>query len=81
LVNKGRYYDDHGAKIVVKKVAVVFKNIAYERLYQRLETKESERVFKLAKSKERRTRDLGNVMHIKDEDSKVLVEKAQIKER
>ena len=56
--------------------------MAYDRLYQRLETKEGEKeVFKLARAKERRTRDLGVVRCIKDENGKVLFENAEIKER
>ena len=45
-------------------------------------TKEGEReVFKLARVRERRTRDLGVVRCIKDEEGKVLTEDADIKER
>jgi len=60
----------------------VAKSKAYDKLYQKLETKESEKeVFKLARAKERRTRDLGHVMCIKDENGKVLSKDAKIKER
>ena len=52
------------------------------RLYHRLATKKGEKeVFKLTRAKERRTRDLGVVRCIKDENSKVLSEDAEIRER
>ena len=71
-----------GAKEVAKKVVVVAKNLAFDRLYHRLETKEGEKeVFKLARVRERKMRDLGVVRCIKDENTKVLSEDAEIKER
>jgi len=61
---------------------VVAKNNAYERLYQRLNSKEGENeVFKLARVRERRTRDLSSVRCIKDENGKVLVEDNKVQER
>jgi len=51
-------------------------------LYQQLETKECEKeVFKLARAKEIRTRDLGVVKCIKDENGRVLYEDTEIKQR
>jgi len=56
--------------------------LAFDRLYHRLETKEGEKeVFKLARARERKTRDLGVVTCIKDENGKVLAEDVEIKER
>ena len=50
------------AKNLAKKVVAIAKNEAYKRLYQKLETKEGEKdVFKLAKAREKKTRDLGCV--------------------
>ena len=47
-----------------------------------METKEGEKVvFKLAKARENKTRDLGCVRCIKGENGKVLVEETEIKER
>jgi len=70
------------AKKIAKKYVAVAKNVAYDRLYHRLETKEGEKeVFKLASARERKTRDLGVVRCIKDENGKVLTEDAKIKER
>ena len=57
--NKVRY---KSSKMVAKKVVTIAKSITYHSLYQKLETKEGEKeVFKLARIRERRTRDLGNV--------------------
>ena len=70
------------AKKEAKKAVAVAKNKAYERLYQRLNDKSGENeVFKLARARERRTRDLGSIRCIKGEDGKVLVEDARIQER
>ena len=50
------------AKKVAKKAMAVAKNLAFERLYRRLETKEWEKeVFELARARETKTRDLGVV--------------------
>ena len=58
------------------------KNNPYERLYPKLEIREGEKdVFELARLREKKTRDLGNIRCIKDEDGKVLVEEATIQER
>ena len=38
-------------------------------------------VFKLARARERRTRDLSGVRFIKDEDGRVIVEDAKVQER
>ena len=63
------------AKKLANKAVTIAKNNAYDRLYQKLETKEGEKdVFKLARAREKKSRDLGNVRYIKGEDSKVLVE-------
>ena len=63
-------------KKVPKKAVVVAKSIAYDRLYKKLETKEGEKeVFKLARVREKRTRDLGDMRCIKDKNGKVLVKR------
>jgi len=54
--------------------------MAYDRLYQKLETKEGEKeVFKPTRARERRTIDLGIVRCIKDENDRVLCKDAEIK--
>jgi len=67
---------------VAKKAVALAKNNAYERLYQKLETKEVEKhVFKLARTREKKTRDPTCIRCIKGEDGKVLVEEVEIRER
>jgi len=62
------------AKKLATRAVIATKNNAYERLHQKLETKEGEKdVFKLARAKEKKSRDLGCVRCIKGEDGKVLV--------
>ena len=63
---------------LLKKVA----SKAYERLHQKLDTKEGERgVSKLARARVKRSRESAIIMCIKDEDDKVLVDEERIKER
>jgi len=70
------------AKKVAKKAVAVAKSMAYDTLYHRLESKEGQKeVFKLARARERITRDLGVVRCIKDKNGKVLSEEAEIKGR
>jgi len=70
------------AKKVAKKAVTIAKYMAFDRLYHRLETKEGEKkVFKLARVKERKTRDLGVLRCIKDENGKMLSKDTKIKER
>jgi len=60
----------------------VARNTAYERLYWRPNSKESEnKVFKLARARERQTRDLNSVRCIEDEDGEVSVEDTRVQER
>ena len=69
--SRARY---QAAKKVAKKAVAVAKSLACDRLYRRLETKEGEKVvFKLARARERRTRDLDVVKCIRDENGKVLL--------
>jgi len=77
--HKGQY---RIAKKKTKRAVAVARNNAYERLYQKLSAKRGENeVFKLARARERRTRDLGSVKCIKDEGGRVLVEDAKVRER
>jgi len=70
------------AKKEAKKVVAVAKCNAYERLYQKLNsTGGKNEVFKLARARERRTRDLSSVRCMKDDDGRVLVEEAKVEER
>ena len=70
------------AKKLAKKAVIIAKNNAYERLYQKLETRKGEKdAFKLTRATKKKTRDLGNIRCIKGEDSKALVEETKIRER
>ena len=67
---------------VGKKAVALAKINAFERLYQKLETKEGEKaIFKLARARENKTRDLGSIRCVKSEDGKVLTEDSEIRER
>ncbi|XP_070049664.1 uncharacterized protein [Nicotiana tomentosiformis] len=54
------------------------KTVAYDPIYEELGEK---KVFRLAKTRERKAQDLDQVRCIKDEDGRVLMEDAQIKRR
>ena len=70
------------AKKEAKRAVAVAKNSAYERLYQKLNDKGGENeVFKLARARERSTRDLGSVRCVKDEEGRVLVEDDRVRGR
>ena len=59
MANKEKYKI---ANEEVNKAVPLAKNKAYENLYQRLETMDGEKdAFKLARARERKTRDLGEV--------------------
>jgi len=78
-ISRARY---KASKKVAKKAIAVAKSLTFDRLYHRLESKQGEKeVFKLARARERHTRDLGVVRCIKDESGKVLCEDADIKGR
>ena len=56
-----------------KKIIYDAKNLAFSDLYNRLDTKEGERcMYKLAKQRDRRSKDIVQVRGIKDENNKVL---------
>ena len=65
-----------------KKIVSDAKNKAYDDLYNRLGTKEGEKdVFKIAKMRERKCRDINHVRCIKSEDETVLVKANEINKR
>ncbi|XP_076883738.1 uncharacterized protein LOC143532620 [Bidens hawaiensis] len=70
------------AKREAKKAVSEAKNTAYKRMYEHLETQEGEHdMFKIAKAKEHRRKDLGAVKFIKSEDGQVLVKEQDIRLR
>ena len=70
------------AKKEAKKTVSDAKFKAYDDLYHKLGTKEGEMgIYKLAKIRDRKCRDLDHVRWIKSEDQRVLVKDEEIKER
>jgi len=58
------------------------RTLAFEGLYQSLGTKDREKsIYKLAKDREKKTRDMDQVKCIKDENGRVLVLERDIKDR
>ncbi|KAM1143650.1 hypothetical protein ACFX2B_032151 [Malus domestica] len=70
------------AKQEAKKAVREAKLAAYDDMYKRLDTKEGELdIYKLARAREKKTRDLNQVRCIKDEDGKVLATENAVKDR
>jgi len=69
------------ARKEAKKAVNEARTQAFEGLYQSLGTKEGDKsIYKLAKGRERKTRDLDQVKCIKDEEGRVLVQERDIKD-
>ncbi|KAH1193556.1 Craniofacial development protein 2 [Glycine max] len=70
------------ARNETKKAVSEARAQAFDGLYQALGTRDRERsIYRLAKGRERKTRDLDQVKCVKDEEGKVLVHEKDIKER
>ncbi|KAL5154345.1 Craniofacial development protein 2 [Glycine soja] len=70
------------ARNETKKAVSEARAQAFDGLYQALGTRDGERsIYRLAKGRERKTRDLDHVKCVKDEEVKVLVHEKDIKER
>ena len=70
------------AKKAVKRAVSEARGQAYEDLYQRLGTKEGEKdIYRMAKIRERKTRDVDQVKCIKDGADQLLVKDKEIKHR
>ncbi|GJZ04251.1 phosphoenolpyruvate/phosphate translocator 2 isoform 2 [Tanacetum coccineum] len=70
------------AKKEAKKAVAQAKEKAYEELYKKMDSKEGANdIFKIAKARERRRRDLGNICFIKDERGRTITDEEEIKKR
>ena len=70
------------AKKNAKQAVAEARGAAYKTLYQKLDTKEGERdIFKIARARDRRTKDLDRIRCIKDETGRVLIEEKDVKDR
>ena len=60
----------------------MIKEEAYDELYTKLHTREGAKIiYKLAKSRDRRSRDISDIAYVKDEDGTILTESGKIKGR
>jgi hypothetical protein len=70
------------AKKTAKRAVSEAKGQAYEDLYQRLSTKEGEKdIYRMARARDRKTRDFNQVKCIKDEREQLLVKEDEIRHR
>ncbi|XP_071713345.1 uncharacterized protein [Rutidosis leptorrhynchoides] len=70
------------AKREAKKAVARAKNKAYEDLYRKLNSKEGANdIYRIAKARERRRRDLDNIKFIKNEAGQTLVKEDEIRKR
>ncbi|KAL6543328.1 hypothetical protein OROHE_010848 [Orobanche hederae] len=76
-------YERHKkARTEAKKAVRNARSKVNKELYARLDTKEGEKdIYKLARMREKKTRDIVKVKCVKDTDQKVLVQDKEIKER
>jgi hypothetical protein len=70
------------AKRSAKRAVSVAKGQAFDDLYQRLGTKEGEKdIYRIARTHERKTRDINQIKCIKDGTDRLLVKDEEIKDR
>ncbi|KAL6504191.1 hypothetical protein OROGR_026114 [Orobanche gracilis] len=80
--NNENYERYKKARTEAKKAVRNARSKVNKELYARLDTKEGEKdMYKLARMREKKTRDIGKVKCVKDNDQKVLVQDKEIKER
>ncbi|GJT87341.1 hypothetical protein Tco_1069058 [Tanacetum coccineum] len=69
-------------KIEAKKVVAQAKEKVYEDFYKKLYSKEGANdIYRIAKARERRRKDLGDICFIKDEEGRTITNKKKIKKR
>ncbi|GJY54008.1 hypothetical protein Tco_0445672 [Tanacetum coccineum] len=67
------------AKREAKKAVAQAKEKAYEDLYKKLDSKEgANEIFRIAKARQRRRRDLGDICFIKDEGGRTVTDEEEI---
>ena len=70
------------ASKAAKRAVSMTKEEAYEELYTKLDTREGATIiYKLVKSRDRRSRDISDIAHVKDEDGTILTESGEINGR
>ena len=70
------------ARKQAKREVAKARNKAYEELYEKLETKEGEKeVFKIAKQRNRQSKDVQQVRVIKSKTGEILMEEEKVKQR
>ena len=70
------------ANKAAKRVVAMAKEEAFEELYTKLNTKDGAKIiYKLAKSRDIRSRDISDIAYVKDEYGSILTETGKIKER
>ena len=61
------------ANKAAKRVVAMAKEETYEELYTKLDTREGAKIiYKLAKTRDRRSRDISDIAYVKDEDGTIL---------
>ena len=64
-----------------KKAVAITKENAYEDMYQKLDSREgTDMIYKLAKPRNTRTKDIRDSIYINDEDGNILTDHAKIKD-
>ena len=70
------------ARKQVKREVAKARNKAYEELYEKLKTKEGENeVFKIAKQRNRQSKDVQQIRVIKSKTGEILMKKEKVKQR
>ena len=68
------------ANQVAKRAVAMAKEESYDELYTKLDTREGAKIiYKLANSRDRRSRDISDMAYVKDEDETILIESGIIK--
>ena len=83
---KGKSEEQHcaykEANKAAKRAVAMAKEEAYEELYTKLDTREGAKIiYKLAKSRDRRSTDISDIAYVKHEHGAILTESGKIKQR